>query len=681
MRYLSPHNPHPRPSDGFTLVEMLIIAPIVILALGGFISLMVAMVGDVIASRDENVMMYEAQDTLSRIEDDVSLSTAFLTTTGTLSAPQGSNSNFTGTAAFTNTTNTLILNTLTTDRSPLDSLRDIVYYKAQPNPCDATKVFNTILYSKIIYFVNSGSLWRRTVISPYNTNAITDARTACSAPWQQDSCSPGYSASRCEANDIEVMKNIAGMTVDYYASPTSSTNIGAANAADAQTIKVTVTGSKKSAGRDIDTTQSIRTTRLNSAILPPVIAPLTFSGQPADQSVIHTDTNVQFSVTPSFSPVNFQWQRSTNGGTTWADISGATSSSYTLATVSLAMSGYKYRAIASTADETATSNPATLTVTLWGDIDFSNTDYSNYNGTYSPIGYTRTVANVVMLKGLVKKSTAMSPGDIIGTLPPNARPNGTLIFQTTTNSNTASRIDITINGNIIVQSGNASWLSLEGINFIPSSASYTRNALTMANGWVNFGSPYSPPTYATDSVGRIHMQGLVKSGTMTDGTQMINNLPGSALPGQYLQVPSRNTGFGMIGIHPTNGVEAKGVGSNSYSALNTMYYPASFAAWTNLTLQSGWVAYGGIYATPQYTKGSDNIVRLKGLVKSGTTTSGTVVANLPAGFRPKDRTLLGSVCSPNVYCRVDVFPNGNVELQASNATYTSLDSVVFLAEL
>jgi competence protein ComGC len=680
MRYLSHHNPSHQKSAGFTLIEMLIIAPIVILALGGFISLMVAMVGDVIASRDENVMMYEAQDTLTRIEDDVNLSTFFLTTTGTLSTPQGSNSNFTGNAAFTNTTNTLILNTITTDRNPIDSLREIVYYTAQPNPCDATKVFNTILYSKIIYFVNAGSLWRRTVVAPNNTNSPADARTTCVAPWQQDSCSLGHVAALCQANDVEVMKNISAMNVEYYSAPNSSTDIGAANAADAKTIKVTVTGTKKSAGRDISTTQSIRATRLNSAILPPVIAPLAITGNPADQAVIHTDTNVQFSVIPSFTPVTYQWQRSTDGGTNWSNIAGATSSTYTLATVSLGMDGYKYRAVVSTPDETAISSAATLTVTIWGAIDYLN-GYSEYGSPYSPIGYTRTATDVVMLKGMVKKSSAVVSGDVIGVLPPNARPNGTLIFQTSTNASTSARIDIFANGNIVVNTGDAGWISLEGINFIPTSASYTRNALTMANGWLNYGGSYSAPTYVMDSAGRVNVQGLVKSGTLTDGTQMINNLPASAKTGQYLHVPGRSSGFSMLGISATNGIEAKGTGTASYQSINTMYYPASFASWTNLTLQNGWVSYGGGYATPQYAKGSDNIVRLKGLIKSGTTTNGTVVATLPAGFRPKDRTLLGTICNPNIYCRVDILPSGSVAVYLSNATYTSLDSVVFLAEL
>lgn len=267
MQHSSQHH-NSNSSSGFTLIEILVIAPIVLLAIGGFIALMVAMVGDVLVTRDNNTMLYEAQDTLKRIESDVRLSTAFLTTTGTMIAPQGSNSNFTGTDAFTNDSDTLILNSLVTNVSPLDSSREIIYYKNQPNPCDATKIFNNILYSKIIYFIKDNSLWRRTTISPFNTNPTVDSQTVCADPWQKDSCSPGYTLSRCKTNDIEVMKNVTGLNVEYYDAPSSTFNMGATGATGATTIKVTVTGAKQTAAKTISVSQSLRATRLNTAVLP-----------------------------------------------------------------------------------------------------------------------------------------------------------------------------------------------------------------------------------------------------------------------------------------------------------------------------------------------------------------------------------------------------------------------------
>lgn len=678
MHHLLKNKSPNRPASGFTLIEMLIISPIVILAIGGFIALMVTMVGSVLATRDQTTMIYESQDALNRIEDDIRLSAEFLTTTGTLVSPQGSND---GTIAFSNATNTLILSTLATTKNPADSTRELVYYKNQPNACDSQKVFNQVLFNKVVYFIKNGSLWRRTILPNNNTNAIPDAETVCTAPWQQNSCSPGYTNIRCKTNDIELMKNVSSMAVEYYTNPASSSNIGAANAGDALTVKVTVIGNKTSAGRPLTTTQSANATRLNISVTPPTILPLQFTQHPFSKAVIPTDTNVQFSVTPNYSGASIQWQRSIDSGASWQDISGATNNTFTLATVSLGMNNYRYRAKGTLNSDVIYSNPATLTVTLWGDIDFSP-GFSNYLGTYAPIGYTRTTAGVVMLKGLIKKSSAMVAGETIGTLPVGSRPSGILLFQTSTNSNVSSRVDIYPNGDIKVNVGDDGWLSLEGINFIPAGTSYTRNPLTTVNGWVNYGGSFSPATYVTDSLGRIHVEGLVRYGTMANGTQMVSNLPASARTDKYMHLPSRSTTTSQIGIDQTYGIVAKNTGTNGYMTINSFYYPASMSgSWTNLSLQNSWVSYdgGSFFTLPQYTKGSDNIVRLRGLIRSGATANGTVVATLPAGYRPKDRTLLGGICI-DAYCRIDVLPNGSVELYGASSSWTSLDSVTFLAE-
>ena len=268
MHSLSTTTSHQR-SSGFTLIEVMIIAPIVVLVIGGFIALIISMVGDVLLTRDQNTMAYETQDVLDRIEQDTRLSTKFLTTTGTLVAPQGSNSNFTGTAAFTNASNTLIFNSLATDENPSSSTRSLIYYANQPNPCGSQETFNRAFSIQIIYFIKSGSLWRRTIVPDYNHNSPVDSQTVCSSPpydpWQQNSCSPGYGvATRCQTNDEEVMKNVNALTVQYFGDPNSTTDLGAASAASATTIGVTVTGQKTTAARNITSSASLRATKLNT---------------------------------------------------------------------------------------------------------------------------------------------------------------------------------------------------------------------------------------------------------------------------------------------------------------------------------------------------------------------------------------------------------------------------------
>lgn len=259
MRFLSQNN---QASKGFTLVEMLVVAPLVVLVIGGFIALMVNIVGDVMLTRDRSAMTYNIQNALDRIEQDTRLSNIFLTTTGTLSSPQGSNNNYTGTAAFANTS-ALILSANTTDKNPTDSTRQLIYYANQPNACGSSQTFNALLASKIIYFVYAGSLWRREVLPTWNTNATVDANTVCAAPWQRNTCSPGYVASLCQTTDTEILDDISSFSFNYYSDPSSTTPLAAASAGSATTIEVTINGSKTTAGRSFSSSGIMRATLLN----------------------------------------------------------------------------------------------------------------------------------------------------------------------------------------------------------------------------------------------------------------------------------------------------------------------------------------------------------------------------------------------------------------------------------
>ena len=262
-------------STGFTLIEVVVIAPVLILTLGGFIVALVAMVSDTLASRDTNALLYEAQSTLDRIEQDVRLSRGYLTTTGTLPSPQGSDSNFTGTAAFNAaSTNYLLLTTLSTNVNPLDPARKVVYYggTGQPYGCGTLESYNTPFPTTVIYYLNGTSLYRRTFVPSYTLTA-GQANTVCYSPWQQNSCSPGQTVSQCQTQDAKIMDNIKSMNFAYYASSTSASDLCTPVTAPAYTcpsgitgattIGVTITTQKTSAGQQIGNTTTGRFTRLN----------------------------------------------------------------------------------------------------------------------------------------------------------------------------------------------------------------------------------------------------------------------------------------------------------------------------------------------------------------------------------------------------------------------------------
>jgi hypothetical protein len=112
-----------------------------------------------------------------------------------------------------------------------------------------------------------------------------------------------------------------------------------------------------------------------------------------------------------------------------------------------------------------------------------------------------------------------------------------------------------------------------------------------------------------------------------------------------------------------------------------MYFPDSYTGtWNNLTLTNSWANYGGVYPTAQYTKSSDNVVTVRGLIRSGTVTANTILATLPVGFRPAERHLLAATCA-NANCRIDVLADGTIRGMAGmSATWSSFDRISFLAE-
>jgi hypothetical protein len=85
------------------------------------------------------------------------------------------------------------------------------------------------------------------------------------------------------------------------------------------------------------------------------------STQPTNQTVTDGQT-ASFTAAASGNPTpTVQWQRSTDGGSTWSDISGATSPTYSF-TAAFAQNGYKYRAVFTNSLGSTPTNAATLTV-------------------------------------------------------------------------------------------------------------------------------------------------------------------------------------------------------------------------------------------------------------------------------------------------------------------------------
>jgi hypothetical protein len=85
------------------------------------------------------------------------------------------------------------------------------------------------------------------------------------------------------------------------------------------------------------------------------------SAQPQNVNVC-TGNNATFNITATGLNVTYQWQLSTDGGTNYNNIGGATSSSYTVSGVTIGMNNYRYRCVVSACPPSVTSNAGILTV-------------------------------------------------------------------------------------------------------------------------------------------------------------------------------------------------------------------------------------------------------------------------------------------------------------------------------
>lgn len=264
---------------GFTIIEILVIAPVVILVIGIFISAIVSMTGDVLAARGSNVLVYNIHNALDHIEQDVKSSGAYLAINNiTLSSPQGYNDDSTNFHNADPSNGTmLIINTYTTTVNPLISTRNVVFTSA-PYSCSSPQVNqNPPVMMNVIYFVKGNTLWRRTIApSFYNT-------VGCSVPWQQPSCAPGVSGAICKTQDIRLVDGIdvgSGFSVNYYPDPASTTanatasndtladNVRLAALQTTNTVAITISATNNVAGHSISQTATIRAVSPNNNTTP-----------------------------------------------------------------------------------------------------------------------------------------------------------------------------------------------------------------------------------------------------------------------------------------------------------------------------------------------------------------------------------------------------------------------------
>ena len=116
-----------KPTNGFTLVEVLVIAPAVILIIAGFIALIITITGDVLNTKNSSDLIYTTEDALGRIEQDVQRATEFRQTSYTPTSPQDQRDNTTAFDTVSQASTYLIHRSLATETNPIVISRELIF--------------------------------------------------------------------------------------------------------------------------------------------------------------------------------------------------------------------------------------------------------------------------------------------------------------------------------------------------------------------------------------------------------------------------------------------------------------------------------------------------------------------------------------------------------------------------
>lgn len=163
-----------------------------------------------------------------------------------------------------------------------------------------------------------------------NSFVVTAAGTGLSFQWQKSSACGG------------TFTDISGAT----SSTLTLTNIATA---DAGAYRVVVTGTCNSV------TSNCATLTVN--------IPLVINTQPQDVEICLPTNTANFSVTVTGTGLNYQWQESTDGGTNYSNIPGATSASLTINNITASFNNKRYRVmVGGNCSTTSPSSAAKLLV-------------------------------------------------------------------------------------------------------------------------------------------------------------------------------------------------------------------------------------------------------------------------------------------------------------------------------
>jgi type II secretory pathway pseudopilin PulG len=233
---------------GFTLVELLVVSPLVMVVAVAAMSFLFNQYGALVKLGGQLNLQLEAQNILFGLQDDLWYANQFSSdlNSNLVDAYQPAGGWTTAT-----TPAPLIVSTAALDKNRRDSNRQPIYINESTcTPPDGNGV-NSVLFNNVIYFVSGGSLYKRTVTAPASL-------PTCGVPYQKQTCPAASATSTCRA-DVTLSTHINTFTITYY----DTNNTIVTNPELAESVKVSIALKDKAYAEDITANSSMRLRKLN----------------------------------------------------------------------------------------------------------------------------------------------------------------------------------------------------------------------------------------------------------------------------------------------------------------------------------------------------------------------------------------------------------------------------------
>lgn len=326
------------------------------------------------------------------------------------------------------------------------------------------------------------------------------------------------------------------------------------------------------------------------------------------------------------------------------------------------MGGARARGVAA---RDAAAGLTTLAMPEAGNVVTLQNSWVHYDmSTYGSASYYRQPLGVTRLSGVIKSGTI---GAAAFTLPEGYRPEYRFVFPTLNNT-TLTRLDIHSTGSVVGYIGNT-FVVLDGLEMCSTYPPFI--APTLLNSWVNYSSEFNPAGYYKDATGMVFVRGLVKSGS----TYAVFTLPEGYRP-PYPEVfcSVSNDAYARVDVYADGTVLT--YGSATWASLDSIKFHTSDTVWTAPAFENSWLNYGGGWVPAGYYKDPYGVVRLRGLIASGTI--GQTAFTLPEGYRPTVNLFLAA-SSNNAFSYVTIAADGRVIPSTGDNTWVSLSGLSFRA--